>query len=343
MESGLLVTTMDYFEDDLYDILVKGKRKSLKEYLDRGLDVNHAFRSTDRPDRLGKTLIEVGVQEQQKGVVEELISNKANANLKYVVDVNNYAYTLREYKKNDCLKLTGMYTCIVKNQVEMIKLLVQGGYNVNNHDDRGCTCLWHAVDLNNYEMAKAILMSKDCDVNVMDTALLRPLHIAAMHGNHKIMSLLIRRGARIDAVQLRGWTALNLSCRTGCVPTTRMLLLNGADPNHTAYNEHTPLSMALQFCEDRQIPELLLEAGAEVTLCLMKKCKEEKMANLLLNPDLFDIMKFMSETPRTLRTLSCLRIRKSLIHSSSDLHIIKKVEGLPLPKLIKEYLLMAHL
>ncbi|XP_069109087.1 ankyrin repeat and SOCS box protein 8-like [Argopecten irradians] len=343
MESGLLVRTMDYFEDDLYDILLKGKRESLKEYLDKGLDVNHAFRSTDRPDRLGKTLTEVAVQAQQKEVVEELISKKANVNLKYIVDVNNYAYTLREYKKKDCLKLTVMYACIVKNQVDMIKLLVQAGYNVNNHDDRGCTCLWHAVDLNNYEMAKAILLAKECDVNVMDTALLRPLHIAAMHGNHKIMSLLIRRGARIDAVQLRGWTALNLSCRTGCVPTTRMLLLNGADPNHIAYNEHTPLSMSLQYCEDRQIPELLLEAGAEVTMSLIKKCKEEKMMNLLLNPDLFYLMKFLSETPRTLRTLSCLRIRKSLLQSASDLHIIQKVEGLPLPKLIKEYLLMAHL
>ncbi|OWF42056.1 ankyrin repeat, PH and SEC7 domain containing protein secG-like [Mizuhopecten yessoensis] len=343
MENCLLVRTMDYFEDDLYDVLVTGKHQALKEYLDKGLDVNHAFRSTDRPDRLGKTLLEIGVQEQQKDIIEELISKKANANLKYIVDVNNYAYTLREYKKKDCLKLTCLYTCIVKNQVEMIKLLVQGGYNVNNYDDRGCTCLWHAVDLNNYDMVKAILLAKDCDVNVMDTALLRPLHIAAMHGNHKIMSLLIRRGARIDAVQLRGWTALNLSCRTGCVPTTRMLLLNGADPNHIAYNEHTPLSMSLQYCEDRQIPELLLEAGAEVTKSLVKKCKEEKMVNLILNPDLFYLMKFLSDTPRTLRTLSCLRIRKSLLKSSSDLHIIQKVEGLPLPRLIKEYLLMAHL
>lgn len=258
MEGSLPVSdTMDYFEDDLYEILIRGKWKSLAEYLAKGLDVNHAFRSTDRPDRLGKTLLEVAVEHHQMEIVEELVINKADANLKYIVDVNNFAYILRQYKKSDSLKLTCIYPCIVKNDVDLIKLLVQGGYDVNNHDDRGCTALWHAVDLDNYDMTKAILSSKHCDVNVMDTALLSPLHIAAMHGNPKIMSLLIRRGARIDAVQLRGWTALTLSCRTGCVPTTRMLLLNGADPNHICYNDYTPLSMALQYCEVCAFPLIL--------------------------------------------------------------------------------------
>jgi len=161
MEQSLSTTdVMDYFEDDLYETICKGDYNSMKEYLKRGLDVNHAFRSTDRPDRLGKTLIETAVSVNKKGMVDFLINNNANVNLKYVVDVNNFAYKLREYKKKDHLKLTCIYPCIVKNYVEMIKLLVQGGFDVNTSDDRGCTPLWHAVDLNNYDiMIKIIVFS----------------------------------------------------------------------------------------------------------------------------------------------------------------------------------------
>ncbi|KAK3099031.1 hypothetical protein FSP39_025429 [Pinctada imbricata] len=334
---------MDYFEDDLFDSLTKGNLKSLKEYLDKGLDVNHAFRSNDRPDRLGQTLIEVALKSDQKKVAKLLVDRKCNANLKYIVNVVNYTYILQRYAKKDGLKLTCMYPAIVKGDVETIKLLVLGGFDVNIHDDRGCTALWHAVDLRNYDMVKAILAAEKCDVNVSDTAMLRPLHIASMHGNNRIASLLIRRGAIVDCVQLRGWTPLLLACRAGSEATVKLLLLNGADPNHIGKNEHTALSMSLQYVENRIVAEMLLEAGACVDQHLIKRCKEEKFQALIANPDMFSVLKSCSETPRTLRAFCCLTIRKALLQSRPDVHLVMKVEKLPLPKLIKDFLLLGHL
>ena len=238
---------MDYFEDDLYRCIIQGDKKTFQDYYKRGLDINHAFRSNDRPDRIGQTMLEVAVENDQINIVQTLVENGCNTNLKYIVDVYNYTCILKPYKKKERLKLTILYKCIVKEDVPMIKLLVQGGFDVNIVDERGWSPLLHAVDMDNYDMVKAILINEKCDVNICDSANLRPLHIAAMHANHKIASQLLRRGAKVDVVQIRGWTPLILTCRADCVQTTRLLLLNGANPNHIGLNGHTPLSTALQF------------------------------------------------------------------------------------------------
>ncbi|XP_061193263.1 26S proteasome non-ATPase regulatory subunit 10-like [Saccostrea echinata] len=336
---------MDYMEDGLFDVISRGDTTAFKDYLDRGLDVNHAFRSTDRQERLGKTLLEVALEKRQPDIAALLVESKCNADLKYIVDVRNYAYFLREYKKKDKLKLTPMFPAIVHGHLATIKTLVKGGYDVSNYDDRGCTALWHATDLDSYEMVKILLSGTNSktSVNKPDNAKLRPLHIAAMHGNNRIASLLTRSGADIDAVQIRGWTSLLLACRAGSEATAKLLLLNGADPNHVGKNGHTPLSTSLQYTESYTIAYMLLESGAEVNLELLRRCREEKFMNLLANPGLYQLLKFCSESPHTLRTLCCITIRKFLANSPSTVHLVEKVEQLPIPKLIKEYILLGHL
>jgi ankyrin repeat protein len=338
---------MDYFEDGLYDTIINSKCDTFRDYIRKGLDVNHAFRSTNGPDRLnrlGKTVLEVAVNEGQADIAKILVeTTRCNASLLYVVDVNQYGYFIREYTKKNRLKLTCMFPCIVKGEVDMIRLLVQAGYDVNVYDDRGCTALWHAVDLDNYEMVKAMVKANGCDVNVTDHAKLRPLHVAAMRGNPRVMSRLIRCGAAVDVPQLRGSTALILTCRTGCYDSARLLILNGADPNHVGRNGHFPLSTALQWSSDRRLPELLLEAGAKVGLELIQKCREEKLNLFKENPDLFLLLKDLSEEPRSLKTVCQLVIRKCLVQSNPNLHLLKKVDQLPLPRLIKDYLLLWNL
>ena len=343
MDNFLVTHEMDYFEDDLYECISTGNIRSIQEYLNRGLDINHAFRSTDRTERLGKTLVETAVAIGNEKLVQFFIENKANVNLTYIVDVNNYAYTLKLYTKKNRLKLTCLYPCIVKTELGIIQLLVQGGIDVDIYDDRGCTPLWHAVDLDNYEMAKAFTNAKHCDVNISDNAMLKPIHIAAMHANPRIVSLLIRNGSQIDPLQIRGWTPLCLASRAGCFDTTKILLLNGADPNHVGYNGQTPLSMTIEYGDDRRIPEMLLETGANVDTILVKRCKQDKMTNIKLHPDLFYLLKMMSECPRSLKTFCGLQIRKCITKSSSNQNIIQKTEVLPLPKLMQEYLLQAYL
>ena len=163
-------TDIDYFEDDLYDCVISGKKGSFTEYLRKGLSPNHAFRSTERPERLGKTLLEVAIAEGRTEIVKILVDKKCDPNLLYVVNVKNFVYRMEEFRKRDRLKLTTMYRCIVKRDLPMIKFLVSGGFDVNMYDDRKCTALWHAVDLDDYEMLK--LMTGDKTVMLMRPILL---------------------------------------------------------------------------------------------------------------------------------------------------------------------------
>lgn len=336
--------TMEYFEDDLFENIVMNKTGKVLDYLKKGIDPNHAFRSTERPERLGKTLIEISILYGVTDVVKLLIKRNCDVNLTYVVNVKDFSYQLEEFKKSDRLKLTCMYRCIVQSDIHLIKALVNGGFDVNLSDERGCTCIWHAADLNNYDMLKAMLLAKDADVNKADNTKLTPLHIAAMKGNLKMTSLLIQRGADVDRVQLRGSTALILACRTADFDTVRILLLNGADPNHVGYNGHNVISTALQSTTDLRIPEMLLSCGALVDLELIELCRKEGKKFLLLktHPEFFELLKECALTPRTMKTLCCLKIRRLLVQSHVKIHLIKKVEMLPLPRLIKDYLLFGH-
>lgn len=340
-----ILFVMDYFEKDLHQAIVTGDVTSVEDYMKRGLSPDHAFRSTDpaAEGRLGHTLLEEAVQAGQMGVVRVLARHGCDPNLKYIVHVDNYAYKLKPYTKKDRLKLSCVYRCVVKRDVEMVKELVQAGLDVNLHDDRGCTALWHAVDLQDYDMAKAMTSSPKCDVNVADVTMLRPLHVAALHGNVRLASLLVRHGALIDVVQLRGSTPLVLACKAACLQTARLLLLNGADPNYVGYNGHMPLSAALESCTDRALPDLLIEAGAIVDCSTLRKCRKEKLPLLRACPEVLQLLTEVSRTPHALKLQCVLSIRRALLASALHLHFVLKVQRLPVPKIVQEFILLSHL
>ncbi|KAK7494578.1 hypothetical protein BaRGS_00014231 [Batillaria attramentaria] len=315
---------MDYFEGDLHRDIVTGDAASVEAYLKRGLSPNHAFRSTESSgaSRLGRTLLEEAVHAGQKDVVRVLARYRCDPNLTYVVHVDNYAYTLKQYAKKDRLKLSCVYPCIVKRDVDMVREIVQAGLDVNIHDDRGCTALWHAVDLQDYEMVKAMVKGPGpCDVNVADITKLRPLHVAALHGNVRMASLLVRHGAQ----------------------TSRLLILNGADPNHMGYNGHTPLSAALENCHERALPDLLISAGAIVDCSTLLKCHKEKLPLLQNCPEMLQLLREVAGTPHLLKVQCVLAIRRALLACSLSCHFVHKVQQLPVPRIIQEFILLSHL
>ena len=338
-------TTMEYFEDELYDCIVNNRSDSVREYLKRGLDPNHAFRSTERLDRMGKTLLEVAVREGASDTVKLLVDMKSDANLMFIVNVNEFSYQLEEYKQPARLKLTCFYRCIVHSELHMIKHLVRGGFDVNAHDERGCTALWHAVDLDDYNILKAMLQCKTADVNTCDnTSKLTPLHIAAMKGNFKTATALISRGADVDRIQRRGSTALILACRAGSYETVRVLLMNGANPNHAGFNGHNSISTALQFTSDTRIPEILLIFGAVVELELMEIIWKEGKKFLLFkeHPEFYHVVKNSAAEPRSLRTLCCMVVRRHMVSLRQPGRLVDRVDRLPLPRLMKDYVIYGY-
>ena len=334
---------MAFFESLLYKAVSTGDTKEMQDFLDSGLSPDFAFTSTDHHASLGKTLLEVAVMKSQHGIVQTLLQRKCDPNLMNVVDIENYSLKIKPFLKRDRLKLTAVFPCIVRGEIDMVELLVKGGLDVNITDDRGCSALWHAVDLKHYAMAKAFARAPGCDINAPDVTRLCPLHVAAIHGDVKLASLLIRHGAKIDVQTVRGSTSLIIACKKASYETARLLLLNGANPNHKGINGHTPISAVLEACPDRKILDMLIEAGACIDHADIKKCLKEKLPLLKTCPDVLDTLRILASNPRHLKVLCCLVIRKTLLLSKSDIHLVLKVQQLPLPNIVKEFLLLNHL
>ena len=91
-----------------------------------------------------------------------------------------------------------------------------------------------------------------------------PLHSAANTPNANIVSLLVKAGANVHAVNYTGWTALHFAAwRT--VDGVEVLLAAGADINVRSISYRSPFDIALESSlTSRRAWPLFLRAGAEL-------------------------------------------------------------------------------
>jgi ankyrin repeat protein len=93
--------------------------------------------------------------------------------------------------------------------------------------------------------------------------------MAQYDGNVELTRLLVEHGAKVDAREQNGMTALTFAIAFGHEVTTGYLLEQGADPNLVLTEEgDTPLSFAVRFPELAQrddLVRLVVEHGGDVT------------------------------------------------------------------------------
>lgn len=81
-----------------------------------------------------------------------------------------------------------------------------------------------------------------------------PLHAAARIGHSRVVDVLLRHGAKVDARAPRDWTALMLACRGGRVNVASMLCKAGADA--TLKNSSGESAILLATKANISVPEL---------------------------------------------------------------------------------------
>lgn len=329
-------------EKSLNELIQKGDTKAIEKELNNGLNVDFTFKENSVNNEIGGyTLLDVAVSARRKEVVQFLVDHGAD-----VKRSRNWPGATTELIGSFSLQNTCMYSCLVRGDVEIARILVKAGFDVNLQDMRQCSSLWHAADSGNCEMVDTILESPSVNIELHDMTYLRPLHVAALHGNGKIVTHLLRKGANPNALHVFGNTPLIMACKANSYESVHQLLLYGAKVNTGSIYGVTPLSKFLHnppTLQDLRIFDLLLSAGASVLDTELNEWKQHEHLQIFLDhPQIYDALKQISSTPSSLKILTCkyirFRIKKCLMKKQADFNIISVLNSLPLPSMLKQEL-----
>lgn len=109
------------------------------------------------------------------------------------------------------------------------------------------------------------LIDAGADVDKGDAENFRPLMCAAVEGRTEIIALLLQSGARVDATDEYGRTALSWAVTKGDFDESAKALIEfGANVNKADQGGFTPL-MRSALADHPRCLGLLLESGADVT------------------------------------------------------------------------------
>ena len=191
--------------------------------------------------------------------------------------------------------VTPLHLASRDGNVEVARVLLKHGADVNARDISKWTPLRHALDKGHVEVAR-VLIEKGADVGAQGVDDWMPLHWASRHGQAELAQVLLEHGADQDAKDIHGWTPwrraldeghvevvrvlsqhnpavslqskskstlLHEASRGGDVGFARTLLKFDADANAQDKNKLTPLHFASQHGHV-EVSRVLLLHGADV-------------------------------------------------------------------------------
>lgn len=206
------------------------------------------------------------------------------ASFSEAVESNNVSEAKRFIKDGvDKKEITdALFVVSDKGSINMAKLLLKAGADVNTEDDNGTTVLMIAAFSGNADVVKQLIKS-GADVNIEDegvfgTALMAAIGnadvMAQLYGkentdrvilndNIDVIEQLIKAGADVNAKkELDGTTALMGAAAFGNIDAVKLLIDAGADINAKSRYDATAFMLAEEEGHDN-IVQLLKEAGAD--------------------------------------------------------------------------------
>ena len=170
---------------------------------------------------------------------------------------------------------TPLLAAAIANDLDMVRLFVERGVDVNAATAKGDTALQYAAGAGNLAMVK-LLLAKGADVNFATTGALQvrkgpiglnhlsPLMYAAPYGTPELVKTLMDAGAKVNAQDIRGMTPLMLAVasETQNPDVTRLLLAKGCDVNAKSLLGETALDWARKY-GDAEIIGLLQKVGGD--------------------------------------------------------------------------------
>eukprot|EP00105_Crassostrea_gigas_P041590 XP_019925738.1 PREDICTED: uncharacterized protein LOC105335313 [Crassostrea gigas] len=132
-----------------------------------------------------------------------------------------------------------------------------------------------------------LLLTHGANINLCDSDLETPLHIASGRGNDHTVELLLDNKADINSCDTNRKTPLHKAITCGRESTVRLLLERGADINSCDTKKETPLHKASKLGHD-SIVRLLLERRADINSCDTNKETPLHKAKSKINRAIFN-------------------------------------------------------
>lgn len=166
------------------------------------------------------------------------------------------------YEIFDGKKIIPLISAIQRRNIEMTRLLIEAGAEVNVKDDAGYTPLLMAIEKGHGEIVKTLLQ-KGADIYQKRDEW-GPLMYGVKTGNLEIIKLLLEQGADIEQrAEIDGVTPLIIAAREENMEVIEFLLEAGADIENGGLYGNTPLIEAADSGKITLI-RYLVEQGAKI-------------------------------------------------------------------------------
>jgi len=192
------------------------------------------------------TALHYAAQQDNLPVARFLVENGADVNARILDDI------------------TPLHWAATNGKTEIAQYLLENGALIDAIDDNKETPLHYALKEGHPDFA-LLMIEKGADINATDRDHISVFFRATEIGDQRIIKLLLKKGADVNAATITNWTPLYEAVRNGEAETLKLLLDHNADPNICPNNSYPPLIEAVHIKSVEKV-QLLLKHGANVNV-----------------------------------------------------------------------------
>jgi ankyrin repeat protein len=280
-----------------------------------------AYRKTKKSLRDGDTLLHVACRNDDRALIETLLTNEADVNI-----------------KNRSGRNPLHMACANKN-IDIAELLIKHDADINAQDNKCNTCLHIACKNNDLEMVRFLVNQKKIRLDAKTISgwgrsKNTCLHITCKKGYAKIVQLLLEKNSDVNIGNNYNQTPLQIACSKENLPIIKLLI------NHKSTTEKNKIIELFMACKYRKplTLQVLLKNNVnpnaqdkngdtvlhQISTCHIASNKKDEWSilQLLMNKKAdINIQNKQGNTPLHLaaKKRGCLELIKYLIEMGADL------------------------